>query len=821
MRISRHWLKNYADIPDAISAEKFAELLTLHTVEIEGFEKLGDRFGNVVVGQIKKIQKHPQADKLSVCQVDVGENRILNIICGAVNIYEGMYVAVALPGAKVRWHGEGDFTELKPAKIRGVDSEGMICAAEELGLQDLLPQADGVIDLGIFCRDAKSLVSALRAGQSLAALLELDDHLYEVDGKSITHRPDMWGHYGLGRDTAAFLKLDFKEENLPPLQAGAERQIAVKIQKKALCSRYMTLIMDNIKVGPSPYWLKKALFSIGQKSINNIVDLTNYVMWDVGHPLHGYDADLANTSEIHVRYARKGEKLATLDGKERELGSQMVVVGTSDRPLLLGGIMGGLSTAIHDKTNRIIVEAGTFDPVITRKTGLALGLRTEACIMYEKTLDPETGERALKKFVSLARKVIPSARVASNIADIYQKHYKVKPIRLSSKFLTQKIGAALKKEDIFDVLKRLGFGISEKKSQWMVSVPSWRATKDITLPEDLVEEISRIYGYDNIPIQTPCAPVAPPRTDKKRLVIRKSKSIFAALGYQEVFNYSFVGEKLLNNLMVNSEGHLALKNPIAPEYAFVRRNLAGGLLNSAAANQERLEGLLFFEVGKAVIPEKSGEKGNQEGTNRLPSQPDILGMVYANRKDTMPFYGLKAAVVEYLKAIHLEAVSFRTAESFAAWLHPERAAGIYLGEENIGYLGEVHPVVMKNFDIMGRAALCEIDLTRIVEASLRYNIFKEVNRYPAVERDIAIIVGKSLKWESVLEVIYAAGGALVQTVELFDVYHDGKVDSDKKSLAFHVVFQAPDRTLEVEEVEKIQEKIMKSLEEKLGAVLRQ
>ncbi|TSC55885.1 MAG: phenylalanyl-tRNA ligase subunit beta PheT [Parcubacteria group bacterium Gr01-1014_18] len=811
MIISLNWLKNYVDIPKDIDPSKLASLFLLHTAEIEKVVREDACLDKVVVARIERIEPHPNADKLKLCFVEAGQGRPIQIVCGASNVYVGMWAPLALVGARVSWHGEKMVT-IEHSKIRGVESEGMLSAPEELLLSGLFKD-DGIIDLG------KTGVP-FTPGQNFRDALSLDDVYLELDNKSVTHRPDLWGHYGLARDVATFLGSIYRDEAMPLPALANDFPLSVKVDDSSICSRYMSVAIDGITVGESPWWLKKAVMGLGYRSINNIVDLTNYVMWDVGHPLHAYDLDKTGSGDIHVRWAKSGEKIVTLDGKERELNESMVVVATPDRLLLLGGIMGGKDSEIGASTRRIILESATFDPAITRRTGVALGLRTDACIMYEKTLDPERATRAMMKFITLLGTICPGARAISNTADIYNHHYKVDPIFFSPEFLASRVGIQIEKDFILKVLHSMGFGTIEVTGGWRVTVPSWRATKDISISEDLVEEISRMYGYDNIPLRFPEASIQPPADDWQRILLRKTRDAFVSLGYSEVYNYSFCGKQEMALGKDPEESYLRIENPVSKEHSFVRRSLIPGLIANIEKNYRTSASLSFFEIGKTFIRESRGDRTDKTGLESLPLQETYLGLAVTSPENETPFFALKGALAEYWKSIGVEA-EYREDSAEFVWNNPPRTVSIWVGGKQVGYLSEFHPVIARRLGIPTRVGLAHINMDACVESFSRVSRrYKAVSLYPTVELDLAIVVDASVTWKQVSDTVLASGSGLVRDALLFDVYSGDKVESGKKSFAFHVHYLSSEKTLTLDEAKSAEKEILEKLEKGLGAVLR-
>ncbi|MFA5076164.1 MAG: phenylalanine--tRNA ligase subunit beta [Patescibacteria group bacterium] len=509
MYISLNWLKKYVDIPKGFLAADLAAKLTACTVEVEGWKKEGELLDNVVVGKILEIKDHPNADKLKLVVVDIGKKKT-EVVCGGTNLKKGMLVALAKIGARVNWHGAGQIEELKPVKIRGVESQGMICLSSEIGLQDIMPDKSDteILDLSHL---------KLKVGQPLAEALHLDDTILEIDNKSLTHRPDLWGHYGLARELAAILKVKFKNYDPKEIKGGRGKNLKVEIKDKEKCRRYIGVVVDNVKIAPSPDWLVRQLESVGVRAINNIVDITNYVMLELGEPMHSFDWREIKGGTIIIDTAQKGEKFTTLDGQERILDEQMLLIKDGKRAVALAGVMGGLNSEIKDDTVTILFEAANFEPNNIRKTSIKLGLRTEGSARWEKNLSPVIAELAMRKAVEMTLELSPGAKVASKVIDQNFYTSQISEIELDLNWLNKRLGTAVAKEEVIGILERLQFEVKDKKNSLIVKVPYWRSTKDVSIAEDLVEEIARIYGYDNIKPTMPSAPVAPPKANLERV----------------------------------------------------------------------------------------------------------------------------------------------------------------------------------------------------------------------------------------------------------------------------------------------------------------
>ncbi|MFA5211150.1 MAG: phenylalanine--tRNA ligase subunit beta [Patescibacteria group bacterium] len=810
MKISYKWLKQYINLPDSLTAEEIALKMTMAIVEVEEIFKQGKNLENIVVGVVKKVEKHPDADKLKIAQVDLGEKTV-QIVCGGTNLKEKMKVAVAKIGSKVRWHGEGDLVEMKEAKIRGVESFGMICAASELGLENMFNQGETeILDL----THLKSL-----AGTNLATALGLDDIIFDIDNKSMTHRPDLWGHYGMAREITAVYNKKLKEYLVKEIKSEEKEKIEVEVKETKLCPRYMAVMIDNVEVKESTSEIQERLLAAGLRPINNIVDITNYVMLDLGQPLHAFDKNNLATNKIIVRSAKENEKFFTLDGKEHNLNSDNLVIADTEKAIAIAGVMGGLNSEIKNETKTIIFESANFEPSGVRKTALKLGIRTDSSARFEKSLDPNLAELALKKAVELILKSCPKAKVVSNVVDINNFAVNKGPIEISYEFLFEKMGEEMDKKQVLKILDSLGFVVKEKKDILSVEIPSWRATKDISIKEDIVEEVARIYGYDNFKKVLPNFPIIPPQENRLRKLERKIKDILAwKFGFTENLNYSFISPKLIEKMGSEKDDFVELDNPIAKDEPFLRRDLLGSLLTNLEKNSHDYDELAFFEIGKVFKKEEPGERMEPQSDELLPRQDNLLSIVYMNKNDEKPFFELANVLNFLFKELGLKA-EIENDIFTEKFIHPNRAGVISLEKEKIGFIAELHPQTQKDFGLNYKVALLEINLNKIVEEFSEKNNYNTLSIFPPVLRDLAFTVSKDIKHKDILQTILAQD-FLIKNVELFDVYEGEKISADKKSLAYHIIFSSKEKTLETNEVDKIFEKICQELKNKFGAELR-
>ncbi|MEA3463716.1 MAG: phenylalanine--tRNA ligase subunit beta [Patescibacteria group bacterium] len=832
MQLSLNWLKDFVNIPKSISPEELGLRLTIHTVEIDSVKKQDSKFNNIIVGRILEIKKHPNADRLQAVQVDVGkniethDNASLQVVCGAPNIKVGQMIPVALAGA-ILPNGMG----IKQAEVRGIKSCGMLCSENELGLGD---DSAGIM---ILEKEAK-------AGQSLADYLKLKDVIFEVDNKSITHRPDLWSHYGMAREIAAFLNVKLRKYKHSNLQSASWRtksadDISVKLDVKVddfdLCPRYMAVAMDGIKIEPSPKWMRDRLVAVGMRPINNIVDITNYVMLELGQPLHAFDASLisannfnksksnARECKIIVRQAKKGEILETLDGEKRELDSGMLVIADSGKPIAIAGVMGGASGEISNETNSIIIESANFNFVSIRKTQQKLGLRTESSMRFEKALDPNLCELALARIIELVKKICPKAKVVGKLIDKKKFELDQGPIRLDLGWLDKRVGQKINEDKVIKILERLGFGVKKDTKclgGYLVSVPTWRATRDIAIPEDLVEEAARIYGYDNLIPAMPRINMGTPEVNQGRVLERKIKSILSGgAALTEVYNYSFVGREQLEKLNIDFSSHIMLSNPIAAHQTMLRQSLAPNLIENIKANQAKFQTINIFEIGSIYLSNE-GELEKGAGKGKLPYQEKKLGIILAADKKAGAFNRIKG-IVEYLLLCLDFTAGFAPIEIMPNWADKNVSAEIKIEKEYIGLAANLDDKIAKRAGIKKQVAIAEISLKELFNLTVKQAIkkYQESAKFPPIVRDLAFVINEKILYNDIRDEIINFN-ELIKSVKLFDVYCGGKLGAGKKNLAFHITYLAPDKTLTANEADKIQQALIKHLAEKFEAKIR-
>ncbi len=821
MKLSYNWLKQYVNLPDSVSAEEVAEKLKMATVEVEGMIRQDELLENVVVGKVLKAEKHPQADKLKLCEVDIKSEK-LQIVCGGSNVREGMLVSLAKIGAKVKWHGQEELMELKPTEIRGIESFGMICSASEIGLEDFFPIKDQkeIIDLS-------GRIPEKQIGKPLAEALNIKDVIFDIDNKSLSHRPDLWGHYGMAREVAVLFGKALKEYNTKEIKEPKKDHFGVKVEvkDKKLCPRYMAAVVSGIKVEESPDWLKARLIAAGFRPINNIVDITNYILLDLGQPMHAFDLDQLGkdkeqTTKIIVRSAKNGETIKLLDENIIELTPDDLVIADVEKPLALAGIMGGENSGITGKTTTIIFESANFNAASIRKSSIRHGLRTDSSARFEKSLDPNLCEMALKKAIEMVGEFCSKAGLADKTTDISDYTLATGPIVMKKNIFDRKLGEKIPEKEIEKILTGLGFEVSAKGDGWSVRIPTWRATKDVSVAEDLVEEVARIWGYDKIVSAMPEFGISSPEKNMLRTLENDLRDILVdSFSFDEVYNYAFVSPFQIERLGDKGE-YCELDNPLSKEKPFLRRSLLPNMLENVVKNIEFFDTVKIFEIGKVFWPDIAGIRADGNGSELLPRQDTYLSALYCAKKDEIPFYAVRRLIERISELLNLN-IQISIPAHIDSWSHPTRSGEIFYGTVSLGTIFEVNPFTAKKFGLDCRVSVLEINLATLTEIcnNTKRAEYHKVPEFPSVVRDLAVVVDQNITYAEVEEILKSVD-PLVEKVELFDVYTGDALSEGKKSMAFRLTLLRSDRTLNSAEIDAVISKAGKAIKEKLGAEIR-
>ena len=812
MKLSLSWIKDFVQIPEDLDLKKLAYDLTMSTVEVEDVEDLARRFDHMVVGVIEKIEPHPNADKLRVCKTDIGNGEIKDIVCGGINLREGMRVAVSCPGAVVRWHGEGEPVVIKNSKLRGVESFGMICASSEIGLGDLFPAAEEaeILDLSAF---------DVPAGTPLADALDMNDVLLEIDNKSMTNRPDLWGHYGIAREIAALYGLPLKE--IKPYTADVQSDFHVDIADPDRCTRYIGVEMSGVAVKQSPYQMQNRIWKAGMRPINALVDITNYVMLATGNPTHAFDADNI-TDHIVVRHAAEGEKLVLLNDQELTLCPDDLVITDSEGPVALAGVMGGSKDSILPKTTRVILEVANFESTGIRRTALRYDTRTEASSRYEKAVDPERCDQALALSMQYFKELYPELTV-TGFCDNYVKKLEKAQIDVSLAWLAKRLGKDLTNEEIQNKLELLGFEVQIDGDNMHVTAPTWRSTGDISIKDDVMEEVARMYGYDNFEATPFTTAFTGAINQKDQDLLRGIKEYLAfRCGMQEVYTYPWMNDVYVNAVLQSTEGVLRLSTPPAPDLSYIRSSLLPNLCEAVAKNERYFSDFSIFEEAQVFFDRNYTAPYDE--TELLPEQKRHIGAAFASsEKDITELFREAKGVLEYMpRYTHMEGFTFRKEEK-PVWADHVVWLNIYRGEERIGDMGLLSKKVsmdcgIKNLSVM----LFELDTTKLVPLKSRTNKFTHLAEYPETDYDISMLFDSGAVWADIYEAIMGQkkASALVKEASFVDEYRGKQIPAGKKSVTIRLTIGSSEKTLTSQEIESAANQVMKKLGKKLGAELR-
>jgi len=775
MKISVNWLKDYVKISDPC---KSAESLTMAIAEVEDVVDLSKKFDGIIIGEVKEKKKHPNADRLNLAKVNVGKE-ILDIVCGASNLAVNQKIAVATIGTKLP-----NGLVIKPVAIRGEKSFGMICSEQELGLAK---KSEGIMVLD----------KGAKVGEEFSKYLNLDDVIFDIDNKSLTHRSDLFCHIGIAREIAAAESKKLLLPKLPKIKKTAKK-ISVEVKDKKLCPRYEAIKLDNIKIEESPLWMQARLNSAGMRPINNIVDIANYVMLEFGQPLHAFDADKIG-SKIIVRKAKKQENIKTIDAKIRQLSEEMLVIADNKKPIAVAGVMGGFDSEVSKNTKSIILESANFYAYSIRQTARKLGLHSEAATRYEKNIAPELTNYALLRAVQLFQEIC-KAKVGSIVTDIYSARQKTIKIKLDPEKFAEFLGEKIPLTKIKSILKSLEFKISGTKNL-TIEVPYFRT--DINYEEDLYEEIARIYGYDNIKPQRLIQKLEPVANLADLKLGNSARDILAGFGFSESYNYSFVSQNLLQKSGFNVTENIKVLNPQSKDLQYLRTSLLPGLLDNVRLNSKRFESIKIFEIGHVY---QNSEK-------------KYLSGIICGKKEKI-FYNLKGVLEGLLIKLNV-ACQFVQLEQTPKYLVTGKSIEIRQGSKIIGQMGLIN---QGNLDQMGikkiKVAFFELDVSELVNASRKEKKFQQIPKFPAVTLDLAFVLDKTIPAATLEREILKIGQPLLIKAKLFDVYTGKPLQPNERNLAYHLIYQDPNKTLQDQEVKTIQQKIINQLSQKFQAKIR-
>lgn len=811
MKVSLNWIRDYVQLPADADLKKLAYDLTMSTVEVEDTIELAKQFDHMVVGVINTIEQHPNADKLRVCMTDIG-GRVESIVCGGSNLREGMKVAVALPGSVCRWHGEGEPVEIKKSKLRGVDSYGMICGAVEIGLADLFPTKEEahILDLSDF--DAP-------AGTPLADALDLNDIILEIDNKSMTNRPDLWGHYGIAREIAALYDLPMKAFPRFDRNVANTAGFHVTVEDAERCPRYLSAQIEGLSVKPAPYQMQSRIWKVGMRPINALVDITNYVMLATGQPTHAFDSDHI-AGHVIVRRAGEGEKLLLLNGKELALSGDDLVIADDAGVVGLAGVMGGAKDSILPETDKVILEVANFDAKGIRRTALRYDNRTEASARYEKAIDPERCDQAFDLSMQLLGQLYPEMKV-TGLVDEYPQHLKQAEIDVPLSWLERRLGKRLPPEEIRHKMELLGYGISFSGDNMHVVVPTWRSTGDVSIQADIMEEVARMYGYENFEAEpiTTTFDGAINQLDKD-LERRIKEYLAIRCGMQEIFTYPWMEESYVNAVLQSTDGILSLSTPPSPAERFVRSSLLPNLCKAVAKNERYFDEFSIFETAQVFRGENYTSP--YDPREKLPSQrKNVAGAFVTTDKDITALFRKAKGVVEMMaRYVHMETLTFRQTEK-PVWADNVVWLNICRGEEKVGDLALLSKKVsmacgIKNLNVM----LFQLDQDSLVPLKSRTNTFTHMAEYPMTDYDISLLLDGSVQWKDVLQTVGGIKSELLHGASFVDEYRGKQVPAGKKSLTLRLSIGSKEKTLTSSEIEEVASNVLSKIAKRFGAELR-
>ncbi len=804
MNTALSWIKAY--VPDLdCTAQEYTDAMTLTGTKVEGFEELFADLDKIVIGQVLKVEQHPDADKLVVCQVNTGSGTV-QIVTGAPNVFEGAKVPVVLDGGRVAGGHDGSRTaggiKIKKGKLRGIESNGMMCSIEELGSsRDYYPDApeDG---LYILPEDAP-------VGADAIAYLGLDDTVFEYEITS--NRVDCYSVLGIAREAAA----TFRKEFIPPVikETGNSEDvhdyISVSVKDTDLCPRYTARVVKNIKLAPSPKWMQRRLAASGIRPINNIVDITNYVMEEYGQPMHAYDLDTIAGKQIIVRRAKDGEEFVTLDGQTRKLDSSILMICDSEKPVGIAGIMGGENSKITDTVHTMLFEAACFDGTNIRLSGKKVGLRTDASGKFEKGLDPNTAEEAMNRACQLIEE-LGAGEVIGGMVDEYPVVRTGNTVVFEPEKINALLGTNVSKEDMIGYFEKIGLSYDEALNE--VAVPSWR--QDLHCMADLAEEVARFYGYDNIPTTLPSGAASAGKSSYKLTVEKTAKEVAEYCGFSQSMTYSFESPKVFDKLLVDADDELrktvVISNPLGEDFSIMRTIPLNGMLTSLATNYNRRnKNVKLYELATIYLPKALP-------VTELPNERVQFTLGMYGEGD---FFTMKGVVEEILTKLGITGKVNYEPKAGKNYLHPGRQANILYNGTVLGYLGEVHPEVCDNYQIGEKTYVAVLDMPVVMELANFEIKYQGIAKFPAVTRDISMVMPKEILVGAVEEVIAKKGGKLLEEYRLFDIYEGAQIKEGFKSVAYSITFRSKEKTLEDKEVNEIMDKILKALSD-MGIELR-
>lgn len=804
MNTSLSWIKTY--VPDLdVTAQEYTDAMTLTGTKVEGFTELDADLDKIVIGQIDKIEKHPDADKLIICQVNIGTESV-QIVTGAPNVKEGDKVPVVLDGGRVAGGHDGKMTpggiKIKKGKLRGVESFGMMCSIEELGsTREMYPEAP---EYGIYIFPEDAVV-----GESAVKAFGLDDVVFEYEITS--NRVDCYGVLGIAREAAA----TFQKKFCPPIVEVKENDekasdyVKVTVEDPELCPRYCARVVKNVKIGPSPKWMQRCLASNGIRPINNLVDITNYVMEEFGQPMHAYDLDTIANQEIIVRRAGKDEKFVTLDGQERIMDENVLMICDGEKAVGIAGIMGGENSMITDDVKTVLFEAACFDGTSIRLSSKRIGLRTDASGKFEKGLDPNNAQAAIDRACQLMEE-LGAGEVVGGMVDVCSETREPSRVKFEPEKINKLLGTSLTKEEMIDYLGRVELAYDEKTDE--IVAPTFR--QDIHCNADVAEEVARFYGYDKIPMTLPTGEATTGKLPFKLRIQEVARDIAEYCGFSEGMSYSFESPKVFDKLCIPEDSELrkviTISNPLGEDYSIMRTSTLNGMLASLSTNYNRRnKDVRLYELGNIYLPKSLP-------VTELPDERTMFTLGMYGKGD---FFDMKGVCEEFFEKIGMKKKVTYDPNSGKPFLHPGRQANMIYEGKVVGYLGEVHPAVADNYSIGEKAYIAVIDILDVLEFAGFNHKYTGIAKYPAVTRDLSLVVPHAVLAGQIEEIFDQRGGNILESYQLFDIYEGAQIEKGFKSMAYSLVFRAHDKTLGENEISAAMKKIMNGLNG-LGIELR-
>ena len=806
MRVSLNLIKKYVDLPKDITDDRIAYDLTLRTVEVEKVENMKEKYNNIVVGKILEVKPHPNADKLRICITDIGESEPVQIVCGGSNLYEGEMVVVSKPGAKVVWHGEGEPVVIEKTKMRGESSYGMICGADEVYLSDFFPlkEETEIVDLkGIDCKP----------GDNISDIVDMNDTVLEIDNKSLSNRPDLWGHYGIARELSAIYNVSLKELPVYELDKNLPKY-DVTIEEKNKCNRYIGVEIDGIYDKSSPMWIKSLLVKTGQRPINAIVDITNYVMMAVGQPLHAFDKTHVSGEKIIVRNAKIGEELLLLDNNTIKLTEDDLVICDEHDAMALAGIRGGKKDSILPDTKGIVLEIANFEAKAIRKTGKRFLEKTDSSIRYEKGIDTQRVDQGVNLALELIKEIFSESKIIK-YNDVYVNRTENNRIKVTEDFLDRRLGKKIEKEKIEQILTSLGYQVTYKDKEYDVVVPTWRSTGDVTMKDDVMGDIARILSFNSFEAK-PINMVVDHAVKQNDYLLEKRIKEYLSFrcGFYEIYTYPWIDEKYIKATKIDLSDSLRLATPPAPELAYLRKSLIPGMLEAISKNLRYYDEFKLYEMKQVY---RKGKYSPSSEDEVLPVHEMMLTASITKKNAKEAFYEAKGVIESMARYCHMEDITLEQREK-PSWADVNAYLSIVKDDEVIGTLGLLSIQAMNESKIKRtNVAIFEISMEKLVPYTSRTNKYERLPELPLVEKDLSIIVSEEVKWETIEETIKSS----VKEIEFVDEYRGDQIPEGKKSVTLKVRMINEGTTMTSEQINEKMEHLLKKLNKACGAFLRE